>query len=126
VAIVGALAVGASAFLPWFRLDFGLSALRVPFDFLFLGRTPAFAPQTPFGRSAGLILIALAALSLLTVWVRVLSIPRRLLGLAALAVPVGFVLQAVLVADVAAPDLFRQLGMGAYFAAAGGLLVAAG
>jgi hypothetical protein len=126
VAIVGALAVVASAFLPWVQLNFDASALRIPFRFLFLGEGAALDLQTPLGRSAGLLLIGVGVVALLMAPVRVLSIPRRLLGLVALGVPVAFVLQVLLAADFPVDDLFRQLGMGAYVAGAGGLLVAAG
>jgi hypothetical protein len=127
VAIVGALAVVASAFLPWVQLNFDASGLRIPFRFLFLGEGAALDLQTPLGRSAGLLLIGVGVVALLMAPVRVLSIPRRLLGLVALGVPVAFVLQVLFAAaDFPVEDLFRQLGMGAYIAGAGGLLVAAG
>lgn len=121
VAMVGAIALIASAFLPWIRLDFDSMPVRIPAELLFTGRARSSFP------SLGVILVGAGLMALSMSMVRLLSIPRRLLGLVGFAVPVGFVLQATLgPSGLPVADLFSLLGMGAYVAAAGGLLAAAG
>lgn len=112
LALFGALAVAASAFLDWTP---GLTARDIPARFLLEG------PDGEGGKLA-VLLIALgavgAAVALVTMAIPFLRILRRLAGLLSLAVPVLFVLQ-LLRADGTFPD---DLGIGIYVAGAGALV----
>jgi hypothetical protein len=103
------------ALLPWARFHFDRTAFAFPAKFLFNGHAG--------GRSlsVGLVLVVLAGLGLVLSPFSAASLPRRILGVLVLAVPVAFALQGLSHAD--ASHVFSVLGPGAYVAALGGLLL---
>ncbi|MDP9340805.1 MAG: zinc-ribbon domain-containing protein [Actinomycetota bacterium] len=120
VAVLGAIAAAAGAFLPWIRFDFHFTAFKVPLAFLFQGEAGSTAAN------AGIALVVVAALGLVLSFFPAASPARRFLGLVALAVPVAFVAQLLRFDHVTVGSLFSNLGAGAYVAALGGLLLALG
>ncbi len=120
VAVLGAIAAAAGAFLPWIRFDFHFTAFKIPLTFLFQGNSSSG------GLNAGIVLVVVAGLGLVMSFFPAVSVARRFLGLVALAVPVAFVAQLLRFDQVTLSSLFSHLGAGAYAAAAGGLLLAVG
>jgi hypothetical protein len=102
-------------FLPWIQWDFRFTAFRFPVPFLFNGRLG--------GRTVtvGVVLAVLAGLGLLLSGVRRLSLVRRLVGVFVLAIPALFATAGLAPRDLS--QLVHDLGMGAYMAAVGGLLL---
>jgi len=68
-----------------------------------------------------LVLVVLAVLGLVLSPFSAASLPRRIVGILVLAVPVAFALQGVGHSD--ASHVFSVLGPGVYVAAVGGLLL---
>lgn len=118
-AILGALAVVASAFLPWLRLRFGFTGFDIPARYLFTGGGGGG------GLSAGVLLVVLGVLALALSFLPAASILRRLLGLASAAVPVIYAVQ-LLSGDQTVGQLASHFGPGEYAAFVGGLLVVFG
>jgi hypothetical protein len=114
-ALIGGVLGVVGALLPWARFHFDRNAFAFPAKFLFNG--------TAGGRSVsvGLVLVALSVLGLVLSPFSAASLPRRILGVLVLAVPVAFALQGLGHAD--ASHVFSVLGPGAYVAALGGLLL---
>ncbi|MGH2662582.1 MAG: zinc-ribbon domain-containing protein [Actinomycetota bacterium] len=117
-ALLGAVTVIVSSILKW----------RGPFEGDFPRDIPAVAildPQATSGLNLGLVLLGIGTLgalvALLTMAVPFLKFVRRLIGLATLAIPVGFALRTAdpLLADGRIGDLPTALGIGVYVAAAG-------
>jgi hypothetical protein len=117
VAVVGAAAIVGGAFLPWVRFNFDFTGFKIPLTFLFQGETGSTSANI------GIVLVVLAALGLLLSFLPSASVSRRILGVIALAVPVVFVIQLLRFPNA---QVFSNLGSGAYIAAVGGLLLAAG
>jgi hypothetical protein len=110
----GILGVGA-CFLPWVRWNFDRTAFHFPLRFLVTGDTSVRMI------SFGILLVALAGLGLVLSPIRQAAPLRRLVGLLVLAVPVLFGTLGLLPHDL--NELVRELGIGAYMAALGGLLL---
>jgi hypothetical protein len=117
VALVGAVAVAAGAFLPWVRFNFDFTAFKIPLKFLLQAESGSTSANI------GIVLVVLAALGLVLSFFPAVSVGRRILGVTALAVPVVFVIQLL---RFRGADVFSNLGAGAYIAAIGGLLLAVG
>ena len=117
-ALIGGVLGVAGALLPWARFHFDRNAFAFPAKYLFNGHAG--------GRSAsvGLVLVVLGGLGLVLSPFSAVSLPRRILGVLVLAVPVAFALQGLGHAD--ASHVFSVLGPGAYVAAVGGLLLLLG
>jgi hypothetical protein len=114
-ALIGGVLGVVGALLPWARFHFERNAFAYPAKFLFNGQAG--------GRSlsVGLVLVVLAGLGLVLSPFRAASLPRRILGVLVLAVPVAFALQGL--GHASASHVFSVLGPGAYVAALGGLLL---
>jgi hypothetical protein len=110
----GVLALGA-AWLPWIQWDFHFTAFRFPVRFLINGGLG--------GRSVmvGLVLAVLAGLGVVLSLGRRLSLVRRFVGVLVLAIPALFATAGLAPRDLS--QLVHDLGMGAYTAAVGGLLL---
>jgi hypothetical protein len=117
-ATLGAAMAVVSAFLPWMRSGSNRSAFDFPVRFLVTGEIGQRMV------SVGAILAGLAGLALLLSVVHRLALLRRFVGLMVLAVPVLFAIVGLAPADLS--QLFHELGLGAYVAAVGGLLLAFG
>jgi hypothetical protein len=110
----GVLGLGA-AWLPWIQWDFHFTAFRFPIRFLInegLGERAV---------TVGLVLALLAGIGLVLSMVRRLSLVRRFVGLLVLAIPALFATAGLAPRDLS--QLLHDLGMGAYTAAVGGLLL---
>jgi hypothetical protein len=124
VALVGAMAVVASAILPWDPgLVLGLGG-ALPRDIAFR----ALLTEAASGPTLGIALLVMgmagALMALVTMVLPWLKFARRLLGLLQLAVPVMVTLRMLdpLLAQGALGRLPRSLGVGVYMAAAGALV----
>ena len=115
LAVLGGAVALAGSFLPWIRWDFGRTAFHFPLRFLVTGELTGRMP------SVGLVLAILAGVGLVLSLVTAAAGPRRLIGFLVLAVPVLFATLGLQPSDLS--HLFRVLGIGAYAAALGGLLL---
>jgi len=75
-----------SAFLPWWKASGNLEGLDWPLNFLWEGKASATGPV-----SVGVVMILLGLLAFLLTFAPFAKMPRRLVGLAAVAVAVLFV-----------------------------------
>jgi hypothetical protein len=120
-ALLGAVGVIVSSILDWggpFREDLPRD---IPFRLLLDPGDPATGP------SLGVVLLAVgtvgALMALLTMAVPGMKPLRRLIGLVAMAIPVGFALRTLELAGVGLVDLAAALGPGVYAAFGGGLVM---
>jgi hypothetical protein len=118
IALLGAVTVIISAILPW---DGGGAVL--PRDI------PSLMLLDPAARGPNLGLVLLVAgtvgalVALLSMAVPAVGILRRLVGLATFAIPLAFTLRALGIGALLRPDqIVAALGVGAFAAAAGGLV----
>jgi hypothetical protein len=131
LAIIGALGVIAAGPLPWNQFHFEASGWNLLLKFLFTGNRLDFFhdPTDPSFNiaSIGVVLIVLGAIALVLSFVPSAHVIRRLAGLLAAAIVVGFVVQ-LMVGEVneSVGNLFKDLGPGAYTGFVGGILVLVG
>jgi hypothetical protein len=117
-ALAGGVLGIAAAFLPWIQWDFHFTAFRFPIRFLINGGLGERSV------TVGLLLAVLAGIGFLLSAIPRLSLLRRFVGLLVLAIPALFATAGLAPRDLS--QLLHDLGMGAYTAAIGGLLLVFG
>jgi hypothetical protein len=120
LALIGATLIIAGGVLPWIKFHWAESGFKIPAKYLVNGQ--GLVGQ---GLSIGLLLVIIGAVALVLCFLPSLHVVRRVVGLLGTAVPVVFVVQAV-VHNVSASTLIKDLGPGEYCAFVGGILALVG
>ena len=131
LALIGGILIIAAGPLPWLQFHFEGAGWNLLFKFLFTGNRVDFVKN--FGNpgfdiaSIGVALIVLGIIVVVLSFVPAAHVVRRLLGLLAVAIVAGFVVQLLVgQANETVGHLFKDLGPGEYCAFVGGILALVG